>query len=467
MRMKKISLFMVSVFLITSISGLLTSCVKPQSPEEKIAEAKIKYDTMRTITFGSYKGEEIEWIVLESGDNGRLLLSKYAIDYRPYECSDEFMKSWETAVLRTWLNEEFFEEAFSEEEKSKILWNETEVYDTRKRGYFSAETVTGKTQLERIFLLSWDEVEKYYGKTLPTCYCEPTSYAVSLGAEQTDVLWWMRGPCERIDDAKGTNTAIPAVKGNTEPDAHNYVLYHEEEGVKCGIRPAMRVDLNGTAKNTIQPTDPIASVSAETTVTDDGLYQYTIYPGTDYEQTFTMNVDIGHYIHNGCFDMPRLCKDLGWYLYDKDGMQTYNTNQYISEAARVDNGIEMQINTNTISPPTHQLCSLSIFFAKPHNAGTSIFDSEEYYDNKDNAGNFELYEADVHFGEHDIEYVVEGFGVLGSGDPEYGFSYSDIVVVTYVLSFYSDSNNAGKNPFYYTAMDGWEGSGCTMFYDLP
>ena len=50
---------------------------------------------------------------------------------------------------------------------------------------------------------------------------------------------------------------------------------------------------------------------------------------------------------------------------------------------------------------------------------------------------------------------------------EYGFSYSDIVVVTYVLSFYSDSNNAGKNPFYYTAMDGWEGSGCTMFYDLP
>ncbi len=466
--MKKLSLLLASVILIASITGLLTSCVKPQTSGKNIAEAKVIFDTMRTITFGSYKGEDIEWIVLESGDNGRLLLSKYAIDYRPYECTDGFLKSWETAMLRTWLNEDFFEEAFSEEEKSKILWNETEVYDTRKRGYFSAETVKGKTQLERVFLLSRDEVAKYYGKTLPTCYCEPTFYAVSLGAEQTDVRWWMRGPCERIDDAKGTNTGIPAVKGDTDPDTHNYKLYHEEEGAKCGIRPAMWVDLNGTATNTIQPTDPIALISAETTVTDDGLYQYTIYPGTDYEQTFTMNVDIDQYIHNGSFDMPGLCKDLGWSLYDKDGMPTYNTDQYISEAARVDNGIEMKIISNTISAPTHQLCSLTISFGKPHEAGTSIFDSDKYYDNKDNySGKYELYEADVHFGEHDIEYVAEGFGVLGSGDPEYGFSYSDIVVVTYVLSFYSDSNNAGKNPFYYTTMEGWEGYGCTMFYDLP
>ena len=132
---------MASVILISSMSGLLTSCKDQTSltvphsessekeeldPED--AEEKAKFDSMKTITFGSYKGEDIEWVILENGDQGTLLLSKYVIDYRPYECTD-VMKSWQTAVLRTWLNEDFFEEAFTEEEKAKILWNETEVID--------------------------------------------------------------------------------------------------------------------------------------------------------------------------------------------------------------------------------------------------------------------------------------------------------------------------------------------------
>lgn len=468
---------MASVILISSMSGLLTSCKDQTSltvphsessekeeldPED--AEEKAKFDSMKTITFGSYKGEDIEWVILENGDQGTLLLSKYVIDYRPYECTD-VMKSWQTAVLRTWLNEDFFEEAFTEEEKAKILWNETEVIDNYQYYNDEAEEMYRDSQLDRVFLMSRDELIKYYTETLPTCYCEPTAYALSQGAKAYDVEWWMRGPCEIKTDETGTDTAIPAVRGYTNPAQHNYTLYYEE--VSCGIRPAMWVDLNGTVENTIQPSDWIAEVSAETSITSDGLYVYTVYPGTDFEQKFEMNINIDDYLSGSQFDLPRLCKDLGWDLYDSDGMPTNDTSKYIAAAARVDNGVETVFSFFATYLPTHQICNLTLEYKKPHAAGAGIYDTEKYYNDDDRYRNYELYDSMVGFGEHEINYVVTGFGIDGFGELSYGLSYSDIVMVVYALSFASDSSNSGKNPFYYTTMEGKESLWCTMIYDMP
>ena len=80
-----------------------------------------------TVFFGNYEQdrdlstgkEDIEWIVLKVEDNRAFLVSKYALDYKPYNDTAEAI-TWENCTLRTWLNTEFLNEAFSEEEQAII-----------------------------------------------------------------------------------------------------------------------------------------------------------------------------------------------------------------------------------------------------------------------------------------------------------------------------------------------------------
>ena len=473
--MKKLSAVLASAILVSSMSGLLTGCKQdppaytgPSSLESSAAavdpEIKKAYDELETIKFGNYQGEDIEWIVLEKSDKGTLLLSKYAIDYQAFTCTD-VMESWQTVVLRTWLNEEFFEAAFSADEQSKILWNETPVYDTSQYYEGEIDEIVREPEIDHVFLLNRDELIQYYQKTLPNCYCEPTAYAASKGAPATDCQWWLRGPCEIKTTENGTNTGIPAVHAYTDPAAHNYVLYRSNES--RGVRPAMWVDFDGTVENTIQPSDWIGEVECETSKTSDGLYVYTIYSGTEYEQTFTMDINIDDYIKNGQFDLPGFLKERGWTLYDSDGMPTTDVNSYIASASITNNGIETQFSFFSTFVPTRQICDFELEYKKPHANGKSIYDCEPYYNDEDRRGNPELYDTTVYFDEHDIDYVVIGFGIDGFNEPTYGLSYSDIVIMVYALDFASDSNNSGKNPFYSTTMNGRETYMCCTIYDMP
>ena len=79
------------------------------------------------ITFGRYEQdgntvndpEAIEWQVLEVEDGHALLISKYALDEKKYNEKYENV-TWETCTLRAWLNGEFYNSAFSSEEKGQI-----------------------------------------------------------------------------------------------------------------------------------------------------------------------------------------------------------------------------------------------------------------------------------------------------------------------------------------------------------
>ena len=78
-----------------------------------------------TLKFGSYpqnnsEREDIEWQVLDVRSGKALLISKYALDCRKYNINYTKV-TWETCDLRKWLNHDFFESAFSENERSMIL----------------------------------------------------------------------------------------------------------------------------------------------------------------------------------------------------------------------------------------------------------------------------------------------------------------------------------------------------------
>ena len=79
------------------------------------------------VTFGKYPqtaaGTDqtpIEWIVLDVQDGKALLLSKYGLEMKQYNTEYTDI-TWETCTLRTWLNSDFLNKAFSSEEQSAIL----------------------------------------------------------------------------------------------------------------------------------------------------------------------------------------------------------------------------------------------------------------------------------------------------------------------------------------------------------
>ena len=112
----------------------------------------------QVIEFGSYDGdkdkfnrkEPIEWIVLDvdEDESAALLLSKYCLEKQEWNGG-----IWETCSLRKWLNDEFYDEAFSSSEKQRILLTTIENTDNQYDG-----TPIGNDTKDRVFLLSYNDV---------------------------------------------------------------------------------------------------------------------------------------------------------------------------------------------------------------------------------------------------------------------------------------------------------------------
>ena len=72
------------------------------------------------VVFGQYEQdndtsngkEDVEWLVLDVQEDRALLISKYLLDCKPYNTTDDHV-TWETCTLRKWLNDEFINTAFS------------------------------------------------------------------------------------------------------------------------------------------------------------------------------------------------------------------------------------------------------------------------------------------------------------------------------------------------------------------
>ena len=156
------------------------------------------------ITFGSYEQdnntangkEDIEWLVLERDGDKVLVISKYALDCKPYNTEWEDV-TWETCTLRTWLNETFLNEAFSEAEQSII--QTTEVSADKNPDYLSNP---GNATKDNVFLLSINEANEYFASD-EARMCVPTAYAIANGAYTNDnykvdgsatCWWWLRSP---------------------------------------------------------------------------------------------------------------------------------------------------------------------------------------------------------------------------------------------------------------------------------
>lgn len=117
----------------------------------------------------SVKGniQPIEWRVLAKGENKILVISKYGLEARRF---DRKSNKWNNSEIRQWVNKDFYNKAFNENEKKYI-------------NSFDGDNV---------FLLSKEEVEKYFAKRSER-RCEATDYARANGADSKyNCDWWLR-----------------------------------------------------------------------------------------------------------------------------------------------------------------------------------------------------------------------------------------------------------------------------------
>lgn len=95
------------------------------------------------------------WIILEKRDDATLLIKKAGIGGIPYHEIDIDI-TWESSTIRTYLNTQFIEKTFSDEERKIIIKTNVINNVTTRFG-----TNGGNNTMDDVFLLSTEEAEQY------------------------------------------------------------------------------------------------------------------------------------------------------------------------------------------------------------------------------------------------------------------------------------------------------------------
>ena len=196
------------------------------------------------IPFGAYEqdadlgngAEPIQWIVLERDGDKLFLLSLYALDSKAYNKTWTDV-TWETCTLRSWLNGEFYQSAFSDVEQELIL-----LTDLTADANDKYKTEAGNNTQDKVFLLGMSEARQYFD-TDTERMCVPTPYAIEQGAWAQDdytnekgeatCFWWLRSPGNDLNHG-----AYVHLEGNINTNG-TLVSYGNRTA-----RPAIWVDLS-------------------------------------------------------------------------------------------------------------------------------------------------------------------------------------------------------------------------------
>ena len=187
-----------------------------------------------TVTFGVYEQdndlkngpEPLQWKVLKKTGKRVLLFSEKIIDARAFH--DTYGPTrWRVSNMRTWLNGDFMQTAFTEAEQKLIP--QVELPDSGN-DYYGVDP--GVETVDRVFLLSADEMNAYF-RTDPSRKAQPTEYAKARGfSRNPDGWWWLRNPGEDASHA-----SLVYKSGNI------YLLGERVTRDYIGVRPALWVEL--------------------------------------------------------------------------------------------------------------------------------------------------------------------------------------------------------------------------------
>ena len=183
--------------------------------------------------------EPIEWRVLKIEGNEALCITEYGLDSVCYSTARGHAR-WRTATLRDWLSNDFYNAAFTEEEKAAIVTKE--ITNWREK----------PTDGDPVILLSTDEAKRLFSSHEDRM-CTPTAYCVAQGAYTSvkfqkaadgpaNCHWWLRTHSWE-SNSKGTYVAasggVMTCGGHTDGIKNNN---------RIAVRPCIYLSLDAITK---------------------------------------------------------------------------------------------------------------------------------------------------------------------------------------------------------------------------
>ncbi len=233
-----------------SEDGGVTWTMPEQADKPKVDLSDAAVGT--SVIFGSYEQdfelengkEPIEWLVLDRVEDKVLLLSRFGLLSELYDLSE--FDSWEDCRARRYLNEYFYVDAFSQEERKRIVKTAN-----------STPNMTGDELVTEEFVFLLSESEVLEGKTQDgTPYFKDDAARMTLPTPRKSSAW-IYSNCEsswwgninvnwllRAGEDKMYNSWVNE-DGTVNKDS-DYIDY---DSIGVLTRPAIWVDLSGLSGN--------------------------------------------------------------------------------------------------------------------------------------------------------------------------------------------------------------------------
>jgi hypothetical protein len=191
-----------------------------------------------------FKYEPITWRVLDVQSSSAFLMADLVLDSQDYHYSTSnrtidgstvYANNYKESHIRSWLNDNFYNTAFNNEEKARILT--TTVDNSAASTGYSSNTYACANTSDKVFLLSFSETTNAsYGLSTTTArQLKPSAYAQSQGVytntSNGNSLWWLRSP--------DYSSAFNAQYVNN----FGYVYYFTVFSTYFGVVPALWVSL--------------------------------------------------------------------------------------------------------------------------------------------------------------------------------------------------------------------------------
>ena len=246
--------------LIGKIEELKKSLDGNKTKESKISNEKattsIVKEERKTITFGSYFNqndkelEPLKWDILEEKNGKALIITHEIINSIAF--NENKSNNYEKSSIRRWLNSDFYNIAFNEEEKKCIqltlVDNSLSSTSDDSNRYICNDTK------DNIFLLSVKEATKYY-KTDDERQLKGTEFAkkrgLYIGKDTGNSYWLLRSPY--FDDSKDSY----CINDDGNINYHSYVYFD------YGVRPACWIYIDEKKKQDDKKKEELKKATSE------------------------------------------------------------------------------------------------------------------------------------------------------------------------------------------------------------
>ena len=200
------------------------------------------YEKFDTVLFGQYPQrdasgkfkEPIEWIVLEKDgtEHEALLLSKYILDTKMFCENVDKLNEWKDCSLKKWLNEEFYNNAFSDMEKNRIVLVDK---------LYSGAPSKPDDENTKVFCIGEKDLEYKFKYSIPRYQglsTKATNYALNVKCNNENLKKYDNGTSPFFLRTISWSRGYPYFINHD-----NYIVEDDRYALShcCGVRPAIKI----------------------------------------------------------------------------------------------------------------------------------------------------------------------------------------------------------------------------------